>query len=133
MARLRLTEHFYADELWCKHCGVLRLHPGFVDALQAVRTRLNMPMHPTSGCRCAAYNTSIGGHTKSLHVLDVAQHPGQLGTLAVDVACLDGGYRGTLFAVAWDLGWSIGWNATRGFLHLDRRVAIGLPQHSFDY
>lgn len=131
--RQRLTESFYADEFWCKHCRELNLHPGFIEALQDVRSRLSIPMHPTSGCRCAVYNEDIGGHKRSLHVLDAPQHAGQQGTLAVDIAAVDGTYRGKLFAIAWDLGWSIGWNAKRGFLHLDRRDWIGLPQTSFDY
>lgn len=129
----RLSPDFYKVELACKHCGVLRLHPGFLDKLQGLRDSFGVAMSPTSGCRCAVYNEQVGGHFKSLHVFDREQHPGQQGTLAVDIAARYGSYRGALFSVAWGLGWSIGWNAKKGFLHLDRRDFVGLPQTSFDY
>lgn len=132
--RIRLTENFYEDEFRCRcGCGQLKLHPGFVESLQEVRTELDLPMHPTSGCRCHAYNVAIRGHPRSLHVCDAPQQLGQLGTLGSDFAAVDGAYRGKLFSIAWRRGFSIGWNAKRGFLHLDRRDFIGLPQQSFDY
>lgn len=131
--RIKLSDDFYADELWCRHCLKYRLHPGFLDAAQALRTKLGLPIHPTSGGRCAIYNAAVDGHAKSLHVFDREQHPGMQGTLAIDAAAPAGDYRGKLFRVAWELGWSIGWNARRGFLHLDRRDLVGLPQTSFDY
>ena len=131
--RQRLTENFWADEFWCKHCRRLELHPGFIERLQEGRIELDLPMHPTSACRCWRYNQDIGGHEKSLHICDVPQHPGQQGCLAVDLAAVDGAYRGKLFSVLWDLGFSLGWNAKRGFLHADLRVLVGLPQTTFDY
>lgn len=131
--REKLTENFYADEFWCKHCRKMKFHPGFMDRLQGVRTELQLPMHPTSGCRCAFYNREIEGHPKSLHILDEPQHPGQKGTMAVDIATSNGPYRGRLFVIAYRHGFSIGWNAKRGFLHLDWRIAVGLVQTTFDY
>lgn len=131
--REKLSEHFYEDEFWCKHCRGLELHPGFIERLQDVRTWLNRPMHVTSGCRCVYWNEQQGGHPKSLHVFNKPMHSGQHGTLAVDIACTDGEYRGQLFEIAWRHGFSVGWNAKRGFLHLDLRTAIGLSQTSFDY
>lgn len=132
--REKLSEHFFADELRCRcGCGRLVLHPGFLDKLQAVRHELALPMHPTSGCRCDAYNRAIGGHERSLHVCDKPMHPGQQGTLGGDFAAVDGAYRQKLFAIATKHGLSIGWNAKRGFLHIDWRGAVGLPQTSFDY
>ena len=130
-----LTESFTEEELACRHCGRFQFHFGFLEALQLLRRDLAKPMTIRSGCRCAEYNASpaVGGHPKSLHVLDREQHPGMRGTLAVDVEAVDGTYRGDLFATAWALDWSVGWNAKKGFLHLDRRVAIGLPKTTFDY
>jgi hypothetical protein len=56
------------------------------------------------------------------------------GTMAIDIATPDGAYRGELFSLAWARGWSIGWNARRGFLHLDRRIDLsGWAQTTFDY
>jgi len=125
--------YFQDAELQCRHCGMLKLHRGFRDALEALREVFRRPMTLTSACRCKAHNEAVGGHPKSLHVGDVEQHPGQQGTLAVDVATPNGTYRGELFRLAWERGWSIGWNAKKNFLHLDRRVDVGLPQTSFDY
>lgn len=122
---------FRPAELRCRGTGLLLLHPGFLDALQALRLELDRPMAITSGCRSAAHNRAVGGHPRSLHICDAPQHPGQLGCLAVDVAARDGAFRGRLFAAAWTRGWSVGWG--RGFLHLDRRDRVGLPQTSFDY
>lgn len=122
---------FRPAELQCRGSGRLCLHPGFMDALQALRLGLGRPMIVTSGCRAAWYNAQVGGNARSLHIADAPQHAGQLGTLAVDVATSDGAARGRLFTLAFDHGWSIGWG--RGFLHLDRRDMVGLPQTSFDY
>jgi hypothetical protein len=124
---------FFADELACPRTGIIRLHPSFEEALVTLRQSFDKTMPLSSCCRSQAHNQSIGGHPRSLHIADAAMHPGQLGTLAVDVIITDGRKRGWLFSVAWNLGWSIGWNAKRGFLHLDRRDFIGLPQTTFDY
>jgi hypothetical protein len=50
--------------------------------------------------------------------------------MAIDIA-VRGIDKGDLFSAAWRGGWSIGWN--KGFLHLDRRVDIGMPQTTFEY
>ena len=129
-----MTPHFSEAELRCRcNCGLVRFHPGFLNSLESLRAELNRPMSLTSACRCSEHNETVGGHPKSLHVGDVAMHPGQQGTLGVDVEAAEGAFRGRLFAVAWKHGFSIGWNAKRKFLHLDRRDLVGLPQTSFDY
>lgn len=128
---------FYEHEFACKHCGMIRLHPGFIEELQGLRDEVyavtKRGMDVNSGCRCAVHNRNEGGAPQSLHICDEEQHPGQLGTLAADVPTPDGIYRGHLFAIAWRRGWSIGWNKKYQFLHLDRRIVLGLPQRSFDY
>lgn len=131
---MKLSENFVESDFRCRcGCGLLILHPGFIESLQAVRTQFGRAMVVTSGCRCAAHNARVGGHPKSLHVCDKPQHAEQHGTLAVDIATPEGFYRGALFKIAWEHGFSVGWNAKRGFLHLDRRDLIGLPHTSFDY
>ena len=127
---------FNFQELHCRgtDCcgGQLVLQDGFLDKLQLLRTTVATPMVVTSCCRCAVHNEREGGHPKSLHVYDREMHPGQLGTMAIDIKAT-GDFRGKLFAAAWDQGWSVGWNKPHQFLHLDRRVDIGLPQTTFDY
>jgi len=135
---MQLSRHFTDDEFRCKcGCGALKLHPGFIEALQIVREEFGLPMTVTSGCRCKAHNDmpaaqgGAGGHPRSLHICDEPQHPGQNGTLAADIATPDGAYRGRLMFFAWKHGFSVGFG--RGFLHLDRRGLIGLKQTTFDY
>ena len=128
-----MTPHFTRLELACTHCGEAKFHPGFLDALEALRVELGMKMKVSGPARCKAHNAAVGGHPKSLHIFDEPQHPGQEGTLGLDVAAADGAYRGKLFSLAWKHGFSIGWNAKKKFLHIDRRDLIGLPQTSFDY
>ena len=128
-----MTRHFTKYELACTHCGLARFHPGFLDSLEAVREELGFPMNVTGPARCKVHNAAVKGHERSLHIGDEPQHPGQEGTLGVDIEAADGAYRGKLFSVAWKHGFSIGWNAKKKFLHLDRRDLIGLPQTSFDY
>ena len=139
ISRLRLPEkamkYFTPNELRCHHCDESRLHPGFGEALDTLREAFGEPMAVTSACRCLEHNTDIKGHELSLHIADKPAHAdkGQQGALAIDIATPDGAYRGRLFSAAWRLGWSIGWNAKKGFLHLDRRSVIGLSQTTFDY
>jgi len=124
-------ENFSPDEMRCKGSGMLIVSDQFMDDLQLLRAEFSRPMHLTSACRSAAHNKSVGGHPRSLHVCDEPSHSAQEGCLAVDVAIVDGSYRGHLVATAWQLGWSIGWNKT--FVHLDRRDLVGLKQTTFDY
>lgn len=122
---------FTLQELNCNHCGLAQFHPGFLEHLHGLRIAFARSMVVNSACRCNVYNAQIGGAKRSLHVGDVPQHEGQQGTLAVDIHYSSGEYRGALFALAWRLGWSIGWG--KGFLHLDRRTEVKLPQATFDY
>lgn len=123
--------NFSADELRCKGSGMLIVSNEFMDALQQLRNELSRPMRLTSACRSAEHNRNVGGHPRSLHVCDEPARPEQDGCLAVDVAIVDGTYRGHLVSTAWQLGWSVGWN--RSFVHLDRRDLVGLSQNTFDY
>lgn len=128
-----MTPHFSRAELQCRCCGLAKFHPGFLESLEAARVEFNEPMKVSGPARCSEHNEIVGGHPKSLHVGDVAMHPGQKGTLGLDIEAADGSYRGRLFAILWKHGFSIGWNAKKKFLHADRRDLIGLPQTSFDY
>jgi len=124
-------KNFSPDEMRCKGSGMLIVSDQFMDALQTLREELSRPMRLTSACRSAAHNKSVGGHPRSLHVCDEPARSEQQGCLAVDVAVIDGSYRGHLVSTAWRLGWSVGWNKT--FVHLDRRDRVGLKQSTFDY
>jgi hypothetical protein len=128
-----MTPHFSANELRCKcGCGLAQFHPGFLDHLETLRRAYGRPMKLSSACRCAAHNAKASPQApiRSLHIGNRETRPGHRGTLAVDVAVAGEG-KGDLFALAWRHGWSVGWN--RGFLHLDRRSDIGMPQITFEY
>jgi zinc D-Ala-D-Ala carboxypeptidase len=128
-----MTPHFSRAELQCKcGCGLAQFHPGFLDHLETLRRGYGRSMRLTSACRCAAHNAKVSPQAllRSLHIGDKETRPGHKGTLAVDVAVTSED-KGDLFAIAWRHGWSVGWN--RGFLHLDRRVDIGMPQITFEY
>jgi hypothetical protein len=127
-------ENFSQDEMRCKGSDMLIVSAKFMNALQTLREEFSRPMRLTSACRSAAHNNSVGGHPKSLHVCDEPAHRSEDGgCLAVDVAIVDGGYRGHLVSTAWRLGWSVGWN--KRFVHLDRRDFLFDPkkQTTFDY
>jgi len=128
-----MTPHFPAHELRCKcGCGLIQFQSGFLDQLELLRTTFGRPMRLTSACRCAEHNAKVSPQAplRSLHIGNRETRPGHKGTLAVDVAVTGEG-KGDLFAIAWRHGWSVGWN--KNFLHLDRRVDIGMPQTTFEY
>jgi hypothetical protein len=128
-----MTPHFSKAELQCKcGCGLAQFHAGFLDHLETLRRAYGRPMKLSSACRCAAHNAKASPQApiRSLHIGNRETRPGHKGTLAVDVA-VAGEDKGDLFALAWRHGWSVGWN--RGFLHLDRRSDIGMPQTTFEY
>ena len=116
---------FSDDELRCKGTAKLRLDSRFEEALRSLRLLLDEPMKVNSCCRASSYNGQIGGHLKSLHICDDPQHPGQQGTMAIDIAVPSDIYRGKLARLALSTGWSVG--VYQDFLHLDRRVALSLP------
>lgn len=125
--------HFTPMEMACRGTMVVRVESDFMDKLEELRCQFDRPMHLTSACRTTKHNDDEGGKSKSFHICDNPLDRDQLGCLAVDVATPQGDYRGQLFALAWLNGWSIGWNAKRGFLHLDQRIHIGWRQTTFDY
>jgi len=129
-----VTEYFTKRELECKcGCGLAQFHPGFLEKLDLLRAEFGRPMNPSSACRCSRHNARVSplAPRTSLHIGDVAVRPNQKGAAAIDIRCPDGEYKGKLFALAWKSGWSIGWNRT--FLHLDRRIDLGMPQTTFEY
>lgn len=126
--------NFSPPEMSDRSNGRLRLTVEFMYALQALRNKINQPMRITSACRTEAHNADVGGKSGSFHICDGENRAGaDRGCLAVDVALSGGPFTGDLFAWAWDLGWSVGWNQRRNFLHLDRRIDIGWTQTAFAY
>ncbi len=110
-----------------------QFHPGFLQHLDDLREHLKRSLIITSGARSASHNSEIGGKEKSLHIYDAPQHAGQKGCMAVDIGIPDPGMKMELVKTALLLGWSVGINDKKRFVHVDRRVDIGLPQAVFSY
>lgn len=122
---------FSHEELQCRATGVVRLAPGFAHKLAVLRMTFGKPMIVTSCCRSAEHNRRVGGHPRSLHVYDEPAHPTS-GTCAIDIRNQGSGYTVLLIRTALDMGWSVG-VPSGGFIHLDRRDIVGLPQAVFGY
>jgi uncharacterized protein YcbK (DUF882 family) len=59
------------DEFDCKcknpSCKVTPIHQEFLDAYEALRKKLNVPLRITSGYRCPLHNYNVGGTARSYH------------------------------------------------------------------
>lgn len=122
---------FKASELSCPCCNKLTVTNEFIDHLVKLREVFDYPMHPTSCARCLKHNTDIGGHYRSLHLM--LNPRGHTGTLAIDISRhnMSEWVSGQLAGIAYAFGWSVG--IADSFIHLDRRIDIGLPQAKFSY
>ena len=112
MANRTITTHFSDKELDC-HCGCGKtVSPELLVPLEALRQMIGRPLVLTSGARCEEHNRKIGGQAGSWH----------LKGLAVDIACDDGAFRGSIIHLAGSLGFN-GIGVAKGFIHLDLRPA----------
>lgn len=109
---------FSDKELACRHCGELKLAPGFAEKLLELRLELGLSMIPTSCCRCAEHNRKEGGKAGSFHLTYNLKYL-VAGTCAIDFVRRGSEYDRKLIALALRLGWSIG--IAKTFIHLDRR------------
>jgi uncharacterized protein YcbK (DUF882 family) len=73
---LKLTEHFALREFECPCCHTVKLHPGLVRRLEALRGGLRKPVLITSGYRCPVHNEEVGGVANSAHLLGTAADVG---------------------------------------------------------
>ena len=66
----QLTDHFQRSEFACKcGCGFDTVDTSTLMVLHSLRQHFGAPVIINSGCRCPAYNKSIGGVPDSQHVL----------------------------------------------------------------
>lgn len=108
--------HFKPDELRCKHCGALRLDESFMDRLESLRVRCQVPFAINSGYRCLAHDEYVSGSPSNLERPHPSGH-------AADVACF-GEHAALIEYLARKLGFTgIGWRQhgpTAGrYVHLD--------------
>lgn len=70
---IMVSTHFNRKEFQCKcGCGFCAVDVELLDVLEKARKYFSNPVLITSGCRCEAYNKSIGGASKSKHVKAIA-------------------------------------------------------------
>ena len=110
-------------------------HTGFLEKLDFLREKVNKPFYVTSCARSFQRNRLVGGALRSLHVYDVpAYHElGQKGCMAVDIKIQNPQFKVLLIETALLYGWSVGINDKKNFVHLDRRIDLGLPKAIFSY
>ena len=136
----QMSPYFKAKELACQRGFTVWCADGFLIELNHLRKRVGFPIKLNSGCRTPEHNKDIGGHPNSLHLTENPKHPTG-GCMAVDVSV--NGYtpdqHAFFIATAWYNGWSLGRGdkvedgVVSGFIHVDRRVDIGLTQNEFFY
>ena len=117
-----LSTHFSASEFECS-CGCkYGTRPGDVSIellhlLELIREEYGMPMHITSGCRCAVWNAHVGGVANSAHTRGTA----------ADISCSGGTNRRKLMDLA-VMSYASGIGIARTFVHVD--VCDVLPRPS---
>jgi uncharacterized protein YcbK (DUF882 family) len=65
-------KNFQLVEFDCPCCGKNDISHELIDVLQIIRDEAHAPMIITSGYRCEAHNTAIGGAPKSQHLKGLA-------------------------------------------------------------
>lgn len=98
--------NFAPAEMACRHCGATYHWPGFMDALQRARDRVDAPFVILSAHRCGLHNARVGGAPQSQHL-----------KLAVDIA-LQGHDPGRLYHALSEAGFT-GFGFYQSFIHVD--------------
>lgn len=107
--------NFKASEFDCKHTGLNRMQPEFMDLLQALRTRYGKPMIITSGYRDPMHPVEARKGSPGTHTLG----------LAADVAC-HGADAHQILRLALDMGFTgvgVNQHGASRFIHLDIATA----------
>lgn len=64
-----ISEHFSRSEFSCRcNCGFDTVDAELLNVLEEIRSHFNAPVKITSGCRCEAYNKTVGGKKYSQHL-----------------------------------------------------------------
>lgn len=82
-----ISPHFSKSELACKcGCGFDQVNLALLPVLEGVRQHFNAPVIIDCACRCPAHNKSVGGATRSQHLLGNAADIKVTGVKPDDVA-----------------------------------------------
>jgi len=107
--QVKVSQDFTVGEFACRKTSTMvLLAPTLITLLQQLRTRLNKPVHITSGYRTPEYNAKIKGAAESRHMLG----------LAADLEVPKGTTNWELAGLAYVVGFRrIG--VAHGFIHVD--------------
>jgi hypothetical protein len=127
--------YFGHRELATRDSDLIKLDSRFAAHLPALRATWGLRLVLTSCCRTMDHNIKVGGHPRSLHLINNPHWP-TAGCMAADIAWETwASERKLKFArLAYSLGWSVGLHES--FIHVDRRIDLGLealPQRVFKY
>jgi len=131
-AKYHVISNFTAEELSCPLARRGKFDVRFLRLLGKLRAQFGSPMKVNSCARSHQHNVNVGGHKRSLHLMDNPAHP-TLGAIAADISILgwpDVAKR-KLINLAHSLDFSIG--IGQNFIHLDARGEIGLTQTRWEY
>ena len=123
----QLSKNFTVAEMACPLTGECKLQEGWIELLQALRTRCGFPFRIVEGggCRTKAFNKTIKGAAKnSFHLIDNELY----GTdaCAVDIATKNNSERTLIEFYAKEMGLST--IVYPAHIHVDARTALaGLP------
>lgn len=111
--------HFSDAELACHgtHCcgGVNGCQQALVDALEALRVEVGVPITVDDAYRCAVHNAAVGGVPDSEHVRGIAADIRIQGMTPAEM------YKAALQVPAFANG-GIGVSVDGGYIHVDTRV-----------
>ncbi len=111
--------YFSEAEFRCPHCGLCRVSPVLLEALDWIRKMVRRPVYITSGCRCPEYSIilrhrgykSVDGSVHEVHPdgHDVCE--------AADISCRGSANRRTLLILAHEKFTRVG--IAKTFVHVD--------------
>lgn len=90
-----------------------KMHPTILIFINTARHFIGKPMYITSSYRDEAYNASVGGAPKSMHITGKAVDISIRNLTGEDV------YKLVKLACSMDITWAINWD--KQFIHLDCR------------
>jgi uncharacterized protein YcbK (DUF882 family) len=67
-----VSENFRLSEFKCRCCGVAKVDPDLISALQELRNNVDKPIRIISGYRCFNHNKAVRGAKRSQHLLGKA-------------------------------------------------------------
>lgn len=123
----RLSKNFTVAEMACPLTGECKLQDGWIELLQALRTRCEFPFRIVAGggCRSQEFNKSIkGAAPNSFHLIGNKKY--NTDTCAVDIATKNNSERTLIEFYAKEMGLST--IVYPAHIHVDARTQFaGLP------